>query len=295
MLSASTHEERALTGVRIEMRNVQLHADEGIVLNVEKLRGVMVSRSAGSAPVFDDQRSYVLHLEAATLSMTTGSLQTLLNRHVFGYEGAPLKKVTVSVDGDRLKIAGTLHKGVDLPFSSKARVGTSADGRMQFHTDSVKALGLPAKGLLDLFGLELDDLVSLKDRRGVEVSENDILISPGQVLPPPEIRGRIVRAFISGDRLVQVFDDGDGRAPKPLLTDRSTPNYIYFSGQAITFGKLTMRDADLQLIDMDPRDPFDFYPAKYRSQLVAGYSKNTVSGGLRTYMPDYGDLGRRRR
>ena len=46
------------------MRNVRLHVDEGIVLNVDKLRGVMVSRSAGAAPVFDDQRSYVLHLQA---------------------------------------------------------------------------------------------------------------------------------------------------------------------------------------------------------------------------------------
>ena len=36
-----------------------------------------------------------------------------------------------------------------------------------------------------------------------------------------------------------------------------------------------MTDADLQLIDMHPADPFDFYSAKYETQLVAGYSKNT--------------------
>ena len=51
-----------------------------------------------------------------------------------------------------------------------------------------------------------------------------------------------------------------------------------------------MRDADLQLIDADPRDPFDFFPARYNAQLVAGYSKNTPAKGLKTYMPDFDDL-----
>ena len=55
-----------------------------------------------------------------------------------------------------------------------------------------------------------------------------------------------------------------------------------------------MDGTDLQLIDQDPRDPFDFYPARYEGQLVAGYSKNTPERGLKTYMPDYDDLAARR-
>ena len=51
-----------------------------------------------------------------------------------------------------------------------------------------------------------------------------------------------------------------------------------------------MTAADLQLIDADERDPFDFYPARYSEQLVAGYSKNTPAKGLATYMPDFADL-----
>ena len=41
-----------------------------------------------------------------------------------------------------------------------------------------------------------------------------------------------------------------------------------------------MAGTDLQLIDLDTRDPFDFYPAKYSAQLVAGYSKITPAKGL---------------
>ena len=55
--------------------------------------------------------------------------------------------------------------------------------------------------------------------------------------------------------------------------------------------ELTMTDADMQLADADQSDPFDFYPARYLSQLVAGYSRTTERGGLKVIMPDYGDLG----
>ena len=82
-----------------------------------------------------------------------------------------------------------------------------------------------------------------------------------------------------------------GRAPAALTPpDPKAKHYVYFSGSIIRFGKLTMTGADLQLIDADERDLFDFFPAHYDAQLVAGYSKNTPQKGLKTYMPDYDDL-----
>jgi hypothetical protein len=160
----------------------------------------------------------------------------------------------------------------------------------------MKAVGVPAKGLLELFGLKLDDVVDIKNRRGVDVQEDDIVLAAGQILPPPEIVGKMTRVIVQGNRLVQTFDD-----PRTPASGRLTPpspgarNYVYFGGGMITFGKLTMRDADLQLIDADPSDPFDFFPNRYNAQLVAGYSKNTPAKGLKTYMPDFDDLQSRRR
>lgn len=282
-----------LSGVQLEMRNVQLHVSDGIVLGVSRLRGVMISRQPGQPPLFDDQRSYTLHVQSAEISMDMASLQHLLNRHVFNYPGAPLKDVRVEPDGARLRMKGTLHKGIDIPFSTTASVSPTADGLMRLHVESLKALGIPAKGLLDLFGLELDDVMDIRNRRGVDVQENDIVISAGRVLPPPEIVGRLTRVSVQGQRLVQVFDDASGDRPGKLVKPSpGARNYIYFAGGDITFGKLTMHGADLQLIDMDPRDPFDFFPARYHAQLVAGYSKNTAARGLKTYMPDFNDLKR---
>jgi hypothetical protein len=281
----------APASVQLEMKNVRLHVDDGIVLDVTRLRGTMVSRDEKTAPVFDDPRSYVLHLQTAEMSMDMASLQNLMNRHVFAYEGSPLRNLTVEPDGQRLKMKGKLHKGVDIPFSTTASVSTTGDGRMRLHVESMKAVGVPAKGLLELFGLKLDDVVDIKKRRGVEVQDNDIVLAAGQILPPPEIAGKLTRVVVQGNRLMQVFDEpGQPRPARLTLPSPGARNYVYFGGGTITFGKLTMRDADLQLIDADPSDPFDFFPARYNAQLVAGYSKNTPAKGLKTYMPDFADL-----
>ena len=280
--------------VQLQMRNVRLHVADGIVLDIARLRGVMTSRT-GTAPVFDDPESYTLHLRSGEIAMDMASLRTLLNRHVFAYKGSPLKDLSVRVTGSRLELKGKLHKGVDVPFSTIASVSATADGRMRLHTESLKALGIPAKGLLGLFGLELDDVMSIKERRGVDVQDNDIIISAGQVLPPPRITGRVTRVEVRGNTLVQTFEDASRGTPARLvLPSPGARNYIYFGGGEITFGKLTMHGADLQLIDVDPGDPFDFHVARYNAQLVAGYSKNTAAKGLKTFMPDFADLGRSR-
>lgn len=282
---------RKPTDVQIQMRTVRLHVDDGIVLDINRLRGVMLSRTAGKPPVFDDQRSYVLNISSADMSMDMASLSSLMNAHVFAYDGAPLTDLSVRSAADgRLEMKGKLHKGLTVPFSSKASVSTTDDGSMRVHVESMKAVGVPVGGLMDLLGLKLDDLVSLKNRHGVDVHDDDIVIAPGQVLPPPEIRGRLARVAVERDRLVLSYAAG-GKPPVPLtLPAPRAPHYIYFGGGDITFGKLTMSDADLQLIDADTRDAFDFYPAKYNAQLVAGYSKNTPQLGLKTFMPDFNDL-----
>jgi hypothetical protein len=277
--------------VQLEMRNVHLHVDDGIVLDVSRLRGVMISRKEGAPPIFDDQNSYILQLQTAQMSMDMSSLQNLMNRHVFAYDGSPMKNLTLAADGPRLKMSGKLHKGVDVPFSTTANIAPTSDGQMRLHVESMKAAGVPAKGLLAFFGLKLDDVMDIKKRRGVDVQDNDLVISPGQVLPPPEIRGKLTQVSVQGNRLVQTFDDpAKGRPARLTLPSPTSPNYVYFGGGDIRFGKLTMHEADLQLIDSDPKDPFDFFPARYNAQLVAGYSKNTPKNGLKTFMPDYGDL-----
>ncbi len=274
--------------VQIAMHNVHLHLAPRITLEVKQLRGEMISRKNNQPPVLGDPKSYTLHVFAAEASMTTASLTSLLNDYLFSYDGAPLKDLKVETKGNQLKLSGKVKKGIEVPFSVVSEVSVSPDGRLLLHSDKIKAAGLPAKGLMDLFDLKLDELVSLEKARGVTAKDNDLLLDPGRILPPPVIVGHLSSVRVEGDRIIQAFAStgkphGMSGAPKG--------NYIFLQGGVIQLGKLTMSDADLALIDLDPRNPFDFYPEKYLTQLVAGYSKTTVSGGLRTYMPDFDQAG----
>ncbi len=70
------------------------------------------------------------------------------------------------------------------------------------------------------------------------------------------------------------------------------PNYMYFRGGTLRFGKLTMRDTDMKVLDRNMKDPFDFSIDRYNDQLVAGFSKNTPSLGLVVHMPDFHSVRR---
>ena len=278
--------------VQIEMRNVRLHSDERILLDVHRLRGTMISQTDAGVPIFDDSKSYIIDVAAAEIAVDITSLQNLMNEYVLAGEKAPLKEVQLAVKDGRIELKGKLHKGITVPFSATTSVGVTDEGQMKLHVESMKAVGVPAKGLLSLFGLQVADLMKLT-KDGVTVSENDIILDPGRIVPPPQIRGKLTKVAVTANGLLQTFGDPDTKRLAPLKKPSPTArNYIYFGHGVIRFGKLTMTDADLQLIDADPSDPFDFFPARYNDQLVAGYSKNTPEKGLKTYMPDYEDVRR---
>jgi hypothetical protein len=281
--------------VETEMRNVVYHVDNHVALQIAYLRGTLVMTQPKLPPWFDDPNSFVIAIDTGEVGITPASLSALLNRYVFNYKDSPLKQLRVTIDKGGLKQTGKLHKGIDLPFTIRATLSTTSDGRLQLHPTSVKVAGLSVKGLMELFGLELGKLVQVRQGRGVEIVGNDFLLAPAGLLPAPRIRGRVTRVRIEGDEIKQTFGASERRRPLPRLhpTDAAAPNYMYYQGGILRFGKLTMADADLQIVDADPDDPFDFFLAHLDEQLVAGQSRNQVDYGLLTIMPDYSDLGDR--
>lgn len=268
--------------VGIEMRNVRLHVAPDAVLEVKFLSGTLISVST-HPPVFDDQQSFTMHVTDGEMALNADSLSALVNR-AFDYQGSALSDLKVSFQDGRLLQRGTLKKAISVPFTITADVSVAPDGLMHVHPVKVKTAGIPTTKLMSIFGVELDDILKGRPDRGLTFKDNDLYLDPGKMLPAPETHGKLSRVFVRGDRLVQVF----GRGAAKYGNGRG--NYIWFRTGTIRFGRLTMSDADLKLIDMDPRDPFDFYSARYNQQLVAGYSKNTPQGALRTYMPDFNDL-----
>jgi hypothetical protein len=279
----------AATTVRVAFRNLHLRVAEGVVLEVSHLEGAMLSTRAGRPPVFDDQRSFTLRVDSGEIAMSADSLSRLLNTHVFAYEGSPLTGIQISIEEGRLKQKGTLRKGIPVPFTIIADLSATPEGRIRVHPVDVKAAGIPSQGLMKIFGVELDDLIKSNRSHGVEIIDNDLLLDPAHLLPSPALSGRLTAVRLERDRIVERFGSG-ARGALSSEADRRARNYMFYRGGSLRFGKLTMANTDMQLIDADPSDPFDFSPPQYVKQLVAGYSKNTASGGLRVFMPDFDEV-----
>ena len=272
------------------MHNVMYHFTGAITVHIRDLLGQLIPDNPEGPVIFDDKDSFTLRIDGAEIAMGTDALSSVLNQQVFGASDAPLKQLAITAHGNILTVKGKLHSKGDLPFESEGSLSATDDGEIRIHTQKIRAAHLPVKGIMDLLGVKIASLISTKKVRGIRVDGDDLLIDVQQILPPPRIEGRVTSVRIEGRQLVQVFGtlpkDG-GRAAKIVSTHG---NYMAYRGARLRFGKLTMSDADMILIDMEPKDPFDFFLDHYKDQLVAGYSKTTLENGLRVYMPDFHKL-----
>jgi hypothetical protein len=272
------------TPVDIQMKNVNFRIASDIVLEIRALRG-QLRRTKPEVPVtFDDGSSFEVEVDTAEVALSPASLGALMNSYVLAYEGAPIKNVSVTIEGDRLIQKGTVHKGVDLPFEIEGSLSTTPEGEIRVHADKIKAAHLPVKGLLHVFGEDLSKLVNANAARGMRIDGDNIFLNPKALTPPPHLDGRVTRVGISGGKVVQYFDAGKRLAAlKPPV---AAPGYIYQRNGILRFGKLTMTDTDLEIMGDRP-GAFEFFQREYKKQLVAGYSKNTEANGLVAHMADY--------
>jgi hypothetical protein len=272
--------------VKVQMHNVMYHFTDQIAVHLINVGGSLVPTGAGHIPVFDDKNSFELQITAAEMTMDPQSLANVLNSQVFSGKDAPLKDIAVTIENGRLKVKGKLHKKGDIGFETEGQLSATADGKIRLHAEKIKALHLPVKGLMDLFGIDIADLIKSGKVRGVQAEKDDLILDPQEILPPPKISGKITDIHLEGNNIVQIF----GEPKKYPWIKVPQQNYMAYRGNKLQFGKLLMSDTDLVLIDPAPKDPFDFYLDRYKDQLVAGYSKTTPSFGLNVYMVDFNKL-----
>jgi hypothetical protein len=268
--------------VAVTMRNVMYHFTNRIAVHIFELSGWLAPTGQNPFPIFDDADSFVLHIDAGTMSITTQSLSNVLNDRVFAAGDAPVKDVSMTASGSTLKMKGKLHSKGDIPFEAEGVLSVTPQGEIRIHPNKVSAAHLPVKGLMELLGVEISDLINTNKVRGVRAEKDDLLLNPQEILPLPKIEGKLAAIQIRNNTLLQRFG---GRLPS-----LASGNYMSYRGGRLRFGKLTMDNTDMILIDLDPRDPFDFYLTHYKDQLVAGYTKTTPAFGLRVFMRDYNKL-----
>ncbi len=258
-------EAAAKAPTETEMHNVAFHIDETTVLDIHHLRGEMVSKKAGTPVNFDNKLTFVLRIDTGRIGMRPSSLDNLMNRYVFGYANPPLRNLQMTISGKQLVQRGIIHQFVDLPFTMWANVSAS-HGMIRIHPTKMDIAGINGISLLKMFGQTMEKRLKLPRDRGVFAEGNDLLLDPVKILP--------------------------GRHLPPLHPRHpQEKNWMYYRGGTLRMGKLLMVDADMQVVDTDPSDPFDFYIDRYNDQLVAGFDRNQPNYGLLVFMRDFNDLG----
>ncbi len=153
-----------------------------------------------------------------------------------------------------------MHEGVDLPFRIQATTSLTPDGKIRVHPPSVRVEEVGVGRVIRLFGMHLQSLLKIQPGHGAAIDGDDFILDPTAMLPAPRIQGRLTLIGIRDGRLVQSF--GDSGAPRTGTTFRESaryPNYVYFRGGTLRFGKLTMADAEMVIVDEAPKSPFVFF------------------------------------
>ena len=268
------------------MRNVNFHLTEQATAHLEAVSGELWPVGSNDKVIFDDKTSFELRVSNGTISIRPEALATVMNEYVFARKDAPLKDISIKIEKNQLMIRGKLHSKGDLPFETAGTLSVNTDGRLRVQTEKVKALHVPVKGAMALFGIELANLVNTSKIAGMDTDKNDLLLDLGELLPPPHIRGKATAVRLEKNSIVTVFGDGG----KSAVELGGQENYMSFKGNYVKFGRLTMENTDLTLVDLDPKDPLDWNQERYKEQLVEGYSKIKDNFGLRSYVKDYGKL-----
>jgi hypothetical protein len=286
-LSAQSNSRQADSNaaVQTQMQNVRYHFTESATVYIKTLSGELLPTEAAEFPTFDDKDSFRVRIGYAEIDIAPADLASIFNSYVFARANSPLKGISMSIENGRLKIKGKLHDVGTIPFETESTLSPTDDGKLLLRTGKVKALHVPVKGIMNLFGVEIADLIKNGKLPGVEARGDDLVLDPSLVFPAPHMEGRVSATRIEGNAIVLTFGDKN-RATKA----RQTGNYMSFRGNRLRFGKLTMTDVDMILIDMDPTDPFDFFLDRYKDQIAAGYSKISSSSNLRIFVRDFNKL-----
>ena len=241
----------------------------------------------GRRRISTTRRSYSVAVDTGEVAVDLPSLNAIVTR-ALERAHSNVRRVEISIDDTgQLRQKGVVKKGISVPFDMKASVGVTPDGLIRIHAESIKGFGVPVNPLLKVLRVQTDDLIRVDPGHGIRVEGNDLLLDVSQLLPPPGFHGTLTSVRVDRGALIQVFGSGTARPISPTATAK---NHIYWRGGQLAFGKLTMTETDLELVDEDPQDAFDFSVDRWNEQLVAGYSKTTADRGLRAHMPDYNDL-----
>ncbi|HEY0162966.1 MAG TPA: hypothetical protein VGB69_09835 [Edaphobacter sp.] len=264
--------------------NLELRKGANFRIYARWLRGTMEPVRSDRPPSLDDEESFLFRIDRGLIHANMGDVETFLNTGVVTQ--SPLKNIHLSGEGQSLKISGTMRRMlVPLPVEILGTLSPAPNGRIHLAVTKINVLKVPVKALMGGLKIEVNDIVGTKPAPGIEVSNNDLYLDTTKLLPPPHIRGQMSGIIVQLPDIVVTYGDTTTDEDAELA---QWHNFLRLRGGTVEFGKLTMRDADLTLIDASGDGWFDLDLATYQQQVVKGYSRMTPENGLEIFMPGFG-------
>jgi hypothetical protein len=278
---------------RVVMKNVRYRVGPKLAIDVPALDGLKVAMQPGAPVVMDDPTQWSMVINNGTFMLDSENIASLMNNYVFNYPDPPLKELTAFLSNGRMGMKGKMKKGIDIPFEMEGTPKALPNGKIELVPDRIVAAGMPSQGLMKLIGLEMDKMVKVREGRGLAIEGNTIIMDPTKMLPPPAISGRVSNVTVAPDprdgqmKLQINFGGGSQAVRDERLAAPNAPNYIHVFGGNVRMVNTYNTFTNLQIVDAEPSDLFDFYLAEYGVQMQAGAIILSPNGWTLSIQPDY--------
>jgi hypothetical protein len=274
-----------VTPTRVYAHNLKLRKGPDFRIYVPWLNGEMRRTNKHVNPSFDEPESFVLEVQRGIVHANIGDISHYLNTGAVA--GSPLTNISLAGNGNQISLHGTVHKlHIPLPIGLEGTISPAPGGRIHLHVDKLSVLKLPVKGLLGDFHVSVADLMGKTRIAGIESSENDLYFDTQRLLPAPHIHGILTRIVVKNPDIEVMYGD----AQNDVARTEQWHNFLALKGGSLDFGKLTMHNVDLIMIDASKDAWFDLDLVNYQAQLVNGYTRMTPQAGLEIFMPDLDEL-----
>lgn len=207
---------------------------------------------------FKDMSSFNMNVNNGILNLNGAELSATV-KNVAAKETDLLKDIQINfVPGNRVNVDMKVHKFLNFKVKLEGSVTAQPVNNMiRVKPDKISVAGIPIKGILDLFHLQVGEIVKIGKPSGSFFSSGDsVYFSPTKLVDTPSIDGNVTDVK-TGMGVISIMigkDNVNTYKPKPLY---GADNYLRLRGGDVDFSGFNLKDADVALLDQTPNDPFD--------------------------------------
>ena len=277
--------------VHVQVEHTLFHPMNNVVLVVERMDGRLVGMR-GQTISLDDHSSFSVQIDQAVTRLAARDLSNLINSYLLQRADSAIRHVDISFDGQRVVLKGQVHKLLTLPFEGRGVLSATPQGELRMHMEEFRVAGVLNRSFLSFFGIRLDDVAQPQHKASFRVEGDDFITSLNELFPAPRVYGHLTRVHVEKQDLVQVIGSEPAQHPTPSLPQAlpEPANYIHFTGGRMRFGRVTMDNVELMMVNRTPQASFDFSLDHYQEQIQAGYVRVTPEQGLVVYAQSWGTL-----